>query len=221
MSVLLSANGLAVLLLGSCRAADAALPLLDQGAVALPGGGARLRYPGHEQGNRAAGISAILSEQPEQRMGVPAASCCTCAAHQVRLPDGARPGVNTSSTPRVMVIPLLKMGELVMERQYRYPLRRDVLELPAASSTRARRRSRAGRRELLEETGYVASSWRHLWHHPSVVGYSDERIEIYLAQGLNAAGGLARPRRAPGSVYAALETALEWVREGRITDARP
>ena len=50
----------------------------------------------------------------------------------VRLPDGANTEREYIEHPgAVMVIPLLDTGELVMERQYRYPLRRDVLELPA------------------------------------------------------------------------------------------
>jgi ADP-ribose pyrophosphatase len=140
---------------------------------------------------------------------------------QVRLPDGAETGREYIEHPgAVMVIPLLDGGELVMERQFRYPLRRDVLELPAGKIDPGETALACGRRELLEETGYIASSWRHLCTTHPVVGYSDERIEIYLAQ------GLTRREAAPDhdehlEVFALhWETALEWVREGRITDAK-
>ena len=139
----------------------------------------------------------------------------------VRLPDGA-------STEReyiqhqgaVMVIALLDTGELVMERQYRYPLRRDIMELPAGKLDPRESALDCGKRELLEETGYVAASWRHLATTHPVVGYSDEKIEIYLAQGLTHQGATPDHDEHLEVFPLPLETALEWVREGRITDAK-
>src|SRR3970282_615578 len=79
---------------------------------------------------------------------------------------------------------LWSTGDLVMERKYGYPLRRDVLELPAGKIDAGEQPLACARRELLEETGYVASNWRYIATTHPVVGYSDERIEIFLAQGL-------------------------------------
>jgi len=140
---------------------------------------------------------------------------------QVRLPDGAETGREYIEHPgAVMVIPLLETGELVMERQYRYPLRRDVLELPAGKLDPGETALACGRRELLEETRYVASSWRHLCTTHPVVGYSDERIEIYLAQGLTQQEASPDHDEHLEVFTLPLESVLEWVREGRITDAK-
>jgi len=139
----------------------------------------------------------------------------------VRLPDGAETEREYIEHPgAVMVIPLLEGGELVMERQYRYPLRRDVLELPAGKIDPGEPPLDCGKRELLEETGYVASSWRHLATTHPVVGYSDERIEIYLARGLTLQGASPDYDEHLEVFRLPLATALEWVREGRITDAK-
>ena len=139
----------------------------------------------------------------------------------VRLPDGESTEREYIEHPgAVMIIPLLETGELVMERQYRYPLRRDVLELPAGKLDAGESPLDCGKRELLEETGYTASSWRYLATTHPVVGYSDEHIEIYLAQGLTHLGATPDHDEHLEVFRIPLETALDWVREGRITDAK-
>ena len=139
----------------------------------------------------------------------------------VRLPDGASTEREYIEHPgAVTIIALLDDGELVMERQYRYPLRRDVLELPAGKIDPGETSLDCGKRELLEETGYVASSWRYLATMHPVVGYSDERIEIYLAQGLTQQGATPDHDEHLEVFKLPLATALDWVREGRITDAK-
>ncbi len=139
----------------------------------------------------------------------------------VRLPDGASTEREYIEHPgAVMIIPLLETGELVMERQYRYPLRHDILELPAGKIDPGEPPLECGRRELLEETGYVASNWRYLATIHPVVGYSDEHIEIYLAQGLAHQGASPDDDEHLEGFRLPLAAALDWVREGRITDAK-
>jgi len=139
----------------------------------------------------------------------------------VRLPDGVNTEREYIEHPgAVMVVPLLDTGELVMERQYRYPLRRDVLELPAGKIDAGEAPLDCGKRELIEETGYVASSWRYLATTHPVVGYSDERIEIYLARGLTRQAAKLDHDEHLEVFKLPLAAALEWVREGRITDAK-
>ena len=66
----------------------------------------------------------------------------------------------------------------------------------------------------------MASSWRYLATTHPVVGYSDERIEIYLAQGLTQQGSAPDHDEHLEVFRLPVATALEWVREGRITDAK-
>lgn len=140
---------------------------------------------------------------------------------QVRLPDGASTGREYIEHPgAVTIVPVLDNGELVMERQYRYPLRREFLELPAGKLDPGEDPLDCGKRELLEETGYVASDWRHIATTHPVVGYSDEHIEIYLARGLVHKGAKLDQDEHLEVFSLALDAALDWVREGRITDAK-
>jgi ADP-ribose pyrophosphatase len=139
----------------------------------------------------------------------------------VRLPDGADAEREYIEHPgAVMIVPVLETGELVMERQYRYPLRRDILELPAGKIDPGEPPLECAKRELLEETGYVASDWRHVATTHPVVGYSDEHIEIYLARGLTYQGANLDHDEHLEVFKLPLESALDWVREGRITDSK-
>jgi ADP-ribose pyrophosphatase len=84
----------------------------------------------------------------------------------------------------VMVVPLLDDGRLVMERQYRYPLGRVLLEFPAGKLDPGEAVQRCGQRELVEETGYTARQWARAGLVHNACAYSDERIEIWFARGL-------------------------------------
>lgn len=110
---------------------------------------------------------------------------------RVRLPDGREATREYIVHPgAVVVVPLLDDGRLVMERQFRYPLGRVLLELPAGKIDAGEGPLATGVRELAEETGYTAREWARAGVMHNAVGYSDERIEIWFARGLTA--GAAR-----------------------------
>jgi len=87
----------------------------------------------------------------------------------------------------VCVIPVTEDGCAIMERQYRYPLDRVILEIPAGKlDAPDEDRLSAIKRELREETGYTADEWTELGPFHPAPAYSDEFITMYLARGLHA-----------------------------------
>ena len=86
----------------------------------------------------------------------------------------------------VCVIPITENNEVIMERQYRYPLDKVILEIPAGKlDAPDEDRLSAIRRELREETGYTADEWTEIGDFHPAPAYSDEYITMYMARGLH------------------------------------
>lgn len=139
----------------------------------------------------------------------------------VRLPDGLTATREYIRHPgAVLMIAELPNGKLLFERQFRYPLDRVFLELPAGKIHPGEDIFLTARRELQEETGYVANDWRHLGTLHPCIGYSDEHIEIFLARGLSHVGNALDAGEFLEVHELFLGEALEAVRDGRLTDGK-
>ncbi|SMF07294.1 NUDIX domain-containing protein [Pseudogulbenkiania subflava] len=104
---------------------------------------------------------------------------------KVQLPDGSTAFREYILHPgAVAILALTPDGELVMERQYRYPAGRVFLEIPAGKIDPDEARDSTARRELREETGYQAERWTYLGTAHPCIGYANEQISYYLAQDL-------------------------------------
>lgn len=86
----------------------------------------------------------------------------------------------------VCIIPVTDDGKVIVERQFRYPVNRVILEIPAGKLDSADEdRLEAAKRELREETGMTAEKWTDIGEYLPAPAYSDERITMYLATGLH------------------------------------
>ncbi|MCW5603308.1 MAG: NUDIX hydrolase [Burkholderiales bacterium] len=140
---------------------------------------------------------------------------------RARLPDGGEATREYIRHPgAAMIIALLDEETIVLERQFRYPLGRHFIELPAGKIDPGEEPLATAKRELAEECGYAAAHWRHLATLHPCIGYSDERMELYLARDLTPVGRRLDEEEFLEVLEVKAADALEWVREGKITEVK-
>jgi ADP-ribose pyrophosphatase len=139
----------------------------------------------------------------------------------VRLPDGSTALREYIVHPgAVMVVPMLDDGRFVVERQYRHPLTRVMLEFPAGKLDPGELALQCAVRELAEETGYRAREWARAGILHNAVAYSSEGIEVWFARGLEAGQAALDDGEFVEVSLASLDKLLELARRGEITDAK-
>lgn len=164
---------------------------------------------------------AHLIEQTTQREELLRGRFLHVLRDTVRLPDGGSDTREYVVHPgAVMVVPMLDDGRLVLERQYRHPMGRVMVEFPAGKLDAGEDTWTCGRRELLEETGYTAREWARAGVLHPVISYSTEFIEIWFARGL-----VLHERQLDAGEFlevfsASVDELLLWCRDGRVTDAK-
>jgi ADP-ribose pyrophosphatase len=140
---------------------------------------------------------------------------------EVRMPNGKPARRECIRHPgAVAMIPLLDDETVVLIWQYRYAARSHFYEIPAGKIDPGEDPLHTARRELREECGYEAADWRLLTTLDPCIGYSDERIGLYLARGLTSVPGALDDEEFIELVTLKLPQALDWVRTGRITDPK-
>jgi ADP-ribose pyrophosphatase len=140
---------------------------------------------------------------------------------QVSLPNGNRAVREYLTHPgAVAIVAVLDDGRVLMERQYRYPIAKACLEIPAGKLDPKEDHLLCAQRELAEETGYTAKKWSFIRRIHPVISYSTEFIDIYLAEGLLSGKSHLDEEEFLDVFAAPLEQLLEWVEQGEITDVK-
>lgn len=119
-----------------------------------------------------------------------------------------------------VVILAFKENKILMVRQFRYPMREVLLELPAGKLEQNENPFLAAKRELEEETGYCANKWTDLGYVYTSPGYSDEKLYLYKAEDLE----YTHCHPDVGEILEPLEfdydEVLKMVKNGEISDAK-
>ena len=139
----------------------------------------------------------------------------------VRLPDGGEGSREFIRHPgAVAVVPLFDDGRVLLERQFRYPHRREFIEIPAGKLEPGEPHLETAKRELVEETGYVAEEWARIGVIHTAIAYTDEAIEIFLARKLSQVGHRLDAGEFLEVFAVDYAEATQMIRDGRITDAK-
>jgi ADP-ribose pyrophosphatase len=140
---------------------------------------------------------------------------------RVALPDGSETTREYIAHPgAVMIVPLLSEDRVVLERQWRYPMNRAMLEFPAGKLERGEPVLACAVRELIEETGYRAAEWARAGILHNAIGYSDEGIEVWFARGLEAGARKLDAGEFLDVFEASVDELDELARAGVVTDAK-
>ena len=140
---------------------------------------------------------------------------------EVRLSDGRPARREYIKHPgAAAMVPLLDDQTVVLVRQFRYSVGQHFYEIPAGKIDPGEEPLDTARRELREECGYEAREWRRLTTIHPCIGYSNERIELFLARQLSHVGHAPDDGELIEMAPMRLAEALRRVRDGTITDVK-
>lgn len=139
----------------------------------------------------------------------------------VRLPDGSQGTREYMRHPgAVAIVPLFDDARVLLERQFRYPHGREFIEIPAGKLDPGEPALETAKRELLEETGYVAAQWTRQCVIHTAIAYTDESIEIFVARKLTQSTRKLDVGEFLETFIVPFNEAIGMIRDGRITDAK-
>lgn len=148
---------------------------------------------------------------------------------RVRLPDGSVGELEVLRHPgAAAVLPVFRAGErpgragptVVLLRQYRYAADGEIWEVPAGRLEEGESPPACARRELEEEAGLRARQLRALAAIYTTPGFTDERIHLFLATGLERGEAQRERSEFIQTRELSLGTAVEMVRSGEIEDSK-
>lgn len=141
---------------------------------------------------------------------------------RVILPNGHETGRDLiRHVGAVCVVPITDDGNVIMERQYRYPVDEILWEIPAGKlDCKSEDKLEAVKRELREETGFTAREWIDLGFLYPTPAYSDEAIQIYIAKGLEKGEQDLDDDEFINVEQIKFDNLIEMVMSGEIADAK-
>lgn len=141
---------------------------------------------------------------------------------RVELPDGEESVREWIDHPGASaVVPIFDDGSTVLLRQFRYPARKEFIEVPAGKfDEEGEDPEELARRELEEETGWKADRFKHLGGFYPCIGYSNEIIHFFLATDLSPGETTLEHEEFVEPFRVRFEEAVDMVRRGEIEDMK-
>ena len=118
------------------------------------------------------------------------------------------------------IVALTETGECLLIQQYCYPVRQLFWEVPAGKIDKGEDPLQTAKRELSEETGYMAKKWCYVGHFYPAIGYADELIHIYLATELTQGAQHTDADEFLGVHMVPFQEAMDMMYQGHINDAK-
>ncbi|MHB1346225.1 MAG: NUDIX domain-containing protein [Candidatus Humimicrobiaceae bacterium] len=120
----------------------------------------------------------------------------------------------------VAVVPLTSGNEIILIRQYRYPVEEVLIEIPAGKLDKNEDPLDCAKRELQEEVGAVGGSFTHLTSFHTTPGFSNEFLHLYLATGFEKKENNPDEDEFLQILSIPIKECVDWVFEGKIKDAK-
>ncbi len=140
---------------------------------------------------------------------------------EVELPSGMTTTRDIVEHPgAVAIVPILDDGRILLVRQYRYAVGKDLLEIPAGTLEPGEAPDTCARRELKEETGYTAGSMEKILSMYMTPGYSSEVIHLYFATALKAGEKQIEDDEDIATEICGPDELLEMMEKNTIEDAK-
>ncbi|MBV8882160.1 MAG: NUDIX hydrolase [Planctomycetaceae bacterium] len=142
-------------------------------------------------------------------------------AKDLLLPNGRRTKFHVVEHPgAVAIVPVHANGDVVLLKQFRPSIGEEIYEIPAGTIEKGEDPLETAKREIIEETGFRAKTWKKLVEFYTAPGFCTELIHVYVAKGLS-------PARLPGDadeilepVRMSIDQALKMIRTKKIRDAK-
>lgn len=120
----------------------------------------------------------------------------------------------------VAVVPLNKKNEIILIRQYRYPVEEVLVEIPAGKLDYNEAPEKCARRELFEEVGVIDGKLTKLCSFFTTPGFSNELLHLFLATDFTVHKNNPDEDEFLQIIEVPLNQCLDWINEGKIKDAK-
>ena len=139
----------------------------------------------------------------------------------VKLPNGKNATREKISHPgAVGIVPVTDDGNILLVRQYRYPVDDITIEIPAGKIDSQEEPEKCARRELAEEVGAINGDLKLLSSFYTTPGFCDEILHLYIATGFKVSDNNLDEDEFLDIISINLKEAVKWITDGRIMDSK-